>query len=420
MSAAFLALAAGGFLLTANALRPLGRGLLAIPVFFAGWLATELAPQNALVVVAGTAAFAAVGAIRGPVGLVALGLSLATLAGLAVVIARSLAAGPELDRALREGLGARAADLPPADFAVRWRPLLRPFHPRVAGVRRTADISYHGTGPRGRLDLYQPAHPVQQAPVLLQVHGGGWVIGRKDQQGLPLMYHLAARGWICAAANYRLSPKATFPDHLVDLKRALAWLRAHVAEYGGDPDFIVVTGGSAGGHLAALLALTPDEPEYQPGFEDAATSVAACVPMYGVYDVADTLGRRELAQRRDRFLARVVMKRPFAGHEEDYRKASPICLVRPDAPPMFVVHGRHDSLVPVVEARAFVARLREVSRAPVCYAELAGTQHAFDVFASLACGASVRAVERFLTAVRAGSAMPAPGGGGCPRESAPT
>ncbi|MHB8450618.1 MAG: alpha/beta hydrolase fold domain-containing protein, partial [Mycobacteriales bacterium] len=343
--------------------------------------------------------------------------SLATLAGLVGVAVRSLAAGAVLDRALCDGLREGSADLPAADLTGRWHPLLRPFSPRLAGVSKTADISYYGTGPRGRLDLYRPERPVQGAPVLLQVHGGGWVIGRKDQQGLPLMNHLASRGWICAAANYRLSPKAAFPDHLVDLKRALVWLREHVAEYGGDPDFIVVTGGSAGGHLAALLALTPGDPEYQPGFEDADTSVAACVPMYGVYDFADTIGRRDLARRRDRFLARVVMKRPFAGHEADYRKASPLCRVRSDAPPMFVVHGRHDSLVPVAEARAFVARLREVSRAPVCYAELPGTQHAFDVFASLSCGAAVRAVDRFLHAVRAGSsAVPAPGSGGCLRE----
>ena len=74
------------------------------------------------------------------------------------------------------------------------------------------------------------------------------------------MYHLAARGWVCVAINYRLSPQATWPDHLVDCKRALAWIREHIAEYGGDPDYVVVTGGSAGGHLTAMMGLTAERP----------------------------------------------------------------------------------------------------------------------------------------------------------------
>ena len=78
----------------------------------------------------------------------------------------------------------------------------------------------------------------------------------KHEQALPLMNHLAARGWVCVAANYRLSPRATFPDHLIDLKRALAWIREHIAEFGGDPGFVAATGGSAGGHLSSLLSLT--------------------------------------------------------------------------------------------------------------------------------------------------------------------
>ena len=87
---------------------------------------------------------------------------------------------------------------------------------------------------------------------MLQIHGGGWVIGDKREQGIPLLNHLAADGWVGFNVNYRLSPRAKFPDHLVDCKRALAWIREHADEYGVDPDFIVVTGGSAGGHLSAL------------------------------------------------------------------------------------------------------------------------------------------------------------------------
>jgi acetyl esterase/lipase len=231
--------------------------------------------------------------------------------------------------------------------------------------------------------------------VLLQVHGGAWVIGHKRQQALPLLNHLAARGWICVAANYRLSPRATFPDHLVDLKRAIAWIRAHVADYGGDPDFLAVTGGSAGGHLTAMLGLTPNDPEYQPGFEAVDTRVDACVPFYGVYDWTNRFGHDQ-GNGLGSFLERVVMKRSLAEHPEDFERASPIARVRPDAPPFFVVHGTHDSLAPVGEARDFVRVLREKSNAPVAYAELPLAQHAFEVFHSLRTRHVVRGVERFL------------------------
>ena len=82
--------------------------------------------------------------------------------------------------------------------------------------------------------------------MLLQVHGGGWTIGNKDQQGIPLMLHMAARGWICVAIDYRLSPRDGFPAQVVDVKRAVAWIREHIHEYGGDRDFVAITGGSAG------------------------------------------------------------------------------------------------------------------------------------------------------------------------------
>ena len=71
------------------------------------------------------------------------------------------------------------------------------------------------------------------------------------------MQHMAAKGWVCVAINYRLSPRDPFPAHVIDVKRAIAWIREHIAEYGGNPDYIAITGGSAGGHLAALAALTP-------------------------------------------------------------------------------------------------------------------------------------------------------------------
>ena len=142
------------------------------------------------------------------------------------------------------------------------------------------DVSYGEMGRRNQLDVWRRADlPLDgKAPVLVQVHGGAWMTGNKEQQGAALMAHLAERGWVCVAANYRLSPRATWPDHLVDVKRALAWIKEHIAEYGVDPDFVAVTGGSAGGHLSSLVALTPNDPAYQPGFEDVDTTVQAACP----------------------------------------------------------------------------------------------------------------------------------------------
>src|SRR4029079_7157142 len=124
--------------------------------------------------------------------------------------------------------------------------------------RAARDIAYGEFGARNQLDVWKRAdlEAGARAPVLFQVHGGAWTMGRKEGQAEPLMAHLAERGWVCVTANYRLSPSATWPDHIVDVKRALAWTKANIAGYGGDPGFIVITGGSAGGHLCALAALT--------------------------------------------------------------------------------------------------------------------------------------------------------------------
>ena len=108
--------------------------------------------------------------------------------------------------------------------------------------------------------------------------------GDKAGQAVPLMQHMARLGWICCSVAYRLSPKATYPDHIFDCKAALSWIKANIGDYGGNADFVAVTGGSAGGHLSALLALTPNDPAFQPGFETNDTKVQAAVPFYGVFD----------------------------------------------------------------------------------------------------------------------------------------
>jgi acetyl esterase/lipase len=404
----FLVLSIGGFLLVLNALRPLRLGPLAVPSFFAGWLTSELAPFHLVLHVGATLAFVAADAAEGTAGVVALGLSVLTALGLVTLIVQAFRVGHVVEAALREGLGADYADHISPEFAERHdlrvplRSLVLPFRWRHRDVTVVRNISYGPYGHRNKLDVYKPKDGAEGAPVLFQIHGGAWVIGDKRQQAIPLMLHMAARGWVCVAANYRLSPRSTFPDHIVDLKKALAWIREHIAEHGGDPDFVVVTGGSAGGHLTALVGLTQNDPELQPGFEDADTSVAAAVPYYGVYDFVNDFGIKVNEGRAKFFLERLVMKSKRSEQPDLWRKASPQALVGPGAPPFFVLHGHHDSLVQVEEARLFVDKLRGVSTAPVVYAELPGAQHAFDMFPSLRTGHVIRAVERFLDYVYSG------------------
>jgi acetyl esterase/lipase len=222
------------------------------------------------------------------------------------------------------------------------------------------------------------------------------MIGSKDEQGKPLAYRLAAHGWVVVSANYRLSPRFAWPAHIVDVKAALKWIREHGAEYGMDPSFIAVTGGSAGGHLSALAALTPNDPDFQPGFEGADTTVQACVPFYGVYDFTDRRGIWKRTLLRQMLERRIVQQRRSEAPDV-FEKASPMSRITEDAPPFFVVHGTRDTLVPLAEARLFVELLRARSRSPVLYAELPGAQHAFEVFPSRRTGHALVGVERFLS-----------------------
>ena len=386
--------------LTANAIRPLPGFRAGVPSFFAGWITGEMAPHW-LAITTADAATHLTAKRRDPV---ALALAGATAVGLGYLINQARRDQQRAEDALSEALGEDYQDqldeLPtPAELATPWRSLVNPFRtfrkPPVP-IRVERDIAFGEAGRRNFLDIYRPAAEVENAPVLLQVHGGAWILGKKEEQGVPLMQHLAAKGWVCVAINYRLSPRDSWPAQAVDVKKAIHWIRENIAAYGGDPDYIAITGGSAGGHLTALTALTPNTPEWQPGFEDADTSVQLAVPHYGVYDFAGSTGTKSSTQMRDLFLAKWVMKTTWEEDPQVYQDASPILRITPDAPDFFVIHGAHDTLVPVDQARQFVARLRERSKRSVVYAELPGAQHAFDIFPSIRSAHIVRAIDRYL------------------------
>ena len=219
------------------------------------------------------------------------------------------------------------------------------------------DVSY---GPAGRdhlLDIWRRpgVDTGGRAPVLLQVPGGAWALSEKRGQAVPLLSRMAQLGWVCVRINYSRVPASPWPAHIIDVKRAIAWIRANIAEYGGDPDFIAVTGGSAGAHIGSLAALTANDPALQPGFENADTTVQAAVPYYGAYDLTDPTHMCDLMMP---FLERFVMRASLADRPELFAAASPMTYVHRDAPPFFVLHGRNDAIIPHGQARGFVDALR--------------------------------------------------------------
>ena len=306
----------------------------------------------------------------------------AILAGCLVTLAvRALPAGQVVDRALDDGLPAdwrraagvrSAADLTPRFEAARL--LAWPLLVRRVDVQRIARIRYGDAGRANLLDFYRGRRgPADQGlrPVLVHLHGGALVMGRKNREGLPLIYRLASRGWVCVSPNYRLGGVANWPGHVIDVKKAIAWLREHGPEYGANPDQIFLAGASSGAQLAAIAALTGSDPRFQPGFEAADTSVCAAVPLYGYYGWGDTC--------------------------LDAAPSSPLAYVHADAPPFFVAHGDRDTLLPASAAREFATVLRGRSSSPVVYAELPGAQHQFDLFHSVRCTAVVNGIEAFAS-----------------------
>lgn len=361
------------------------------PPFLPVLLTAEAVPLRVFIhaVVAGLLIWAgALDHLAGQAGLV---LTLVTWLGYVVIQWRAAGAKKVIAEAL-EGAG-----IPSDGFAhVDWKRVLAVYPYRVPKeVERVDDLEY---APGLRLDLYRSRTSTDgPRPALLYVHGGSWRGGNRRQQGRPLLHRLASNGWIGVSASYPLVPAATFPDQLVALKQAVAWMRSSGAEYGIDPNFIAVSGGSAGAHLAALLALTAGRVEFQPGFPEADTSVQAAVPVYGIYDFLNRNSTRDEWP----IIPRWVMKADPVENEDLFRLASPLDQVHADAPPFFVLHGAADSVVPTAEAHHFVAALRRVSLAPVAYAEVPGATHAFDVLDSLRTHYVVSGVQRYLEAIRA-------------------
>ncbi|MGW5363870.1 alpha/beta hydrolase [Actinopolymorpha pittospori] len=363
--------------------RPLGR-----PSYYFGLAANEL-PFAAFfwLLLLPTALAFTEGDIDSVGAWVIVGLAAVTTLGPAVIAHRALGDRARIEHAMAEGLGAgwRAAiDADLAEGLRRRLPLARilflPILKRRPDVRRVANLAYGDAGRRNLLDLYHHRSRPQDAPVMIHLHGGHYSGGHKNSQSLPLLYRLASQGWVCISANYRLRPGAQHPDHLIDLKKVIAWVREHAHEYGADPTTLFVAGSSAGGHMAGLAALTQIDPAFQPGFENADTSVTGAIYLNGWYG-------------------------PYFGQGPE---SSPLAHITADAPPFLIAHGDLDPLVPVADARHFADQLRRTSANPVVYAELRGGNHAFDLYHSFRFEAVVDAIEGFAAWVRTRERTPQP------------
>jgi acetyl esterase/lipase len=216
-------------------------------------------------------------------------------------------------------------------------------------VVRVRGLAY-GNGPDRTLDVYHRRDRPAGAPVLLHFHGGGFYSGNKAREARPLIRHLTSRrGFVCVSADYRLQPDATLADQVADVRDAIAWVRAHAADYGADPGKLFVTGSSAGANLA-IRAVCEGE-----------TGIAGLICRYGYYGNLAPPG---------------------------------------DLPPMLIVHGEKD-LIPAADVRTFVERVRAVSSHPVSYAELPGAHHDFDLYESIRSAAVCQAVEQFTARISA-------------------
>ncbi len=233
------------------------------------------------------------------------------------------------------------------------------------GVTSMADVTY-STLPGYRpmiLDVYLPPREMGPRPLVLYVHGGGWVGGNTRHSGALANFPgalaaLAAEGFVVASVEYRLAREAQFPAQLQDVRAALRYLEGNAAHYGIDPQRTGIWGGSAGGHLSALAALSCGATSLDPAgiaAEAGSECVQAAVIWYGVFDFADAGcdQRRRPIRRSRRCSAAHGACRP-----EDYAPASPVSYIDAQDPPMLLIHGEEDRVVPVAQSRLAEERLR--------------------------------------------------------------
>lgn len=207
-----------------------------------------------------------------------------------------------------------------------------------------------------RLDLAVPGTPAPPGgrPMILLVHGGGWVAGSRRDYA-PLIRSLARWGLVAASLDYRLAPQAHWPAQGEDIRCALRWMRHHAAQWSGRRHRIALLGGSAGAHLAALVALQPGAslPPDAP-WAGEAESVQALILHGGGYELREAPGAPSAFSQGQHDNLRALLGRPPDAAQ--LSALSPLRWLRADAPPLFLVHGQRDAVVPVAQSRLLHAQ----------------------------------------------------------------
>jgi acetyl esterase/lipase len=263
-----------------------------------------------------------------------------------------------------------------------------PAKPIPEGVEQIAELVYveRPTGPL-KLDLYRPRQPADKPwPVVVWIHGGGWKQGNKFP--CPAAW-LATQGYAVASIQYRLSTVARWPAQIEDCRDAVRWLRQHGAKYQLQTERIGVWGGSAGGHLAAMLGTLSPPPK-----EPVSSRVQAVCDFYGPSDLltmpANTPGPgktdADLAQSNGALLLGGTVK----DQPDRARSASPLHQVSADDPPFLIVHGDRDPLVPLEQSQRLAAALKQ-SGVPVELRILPGAGHGGPAFQSDPVRGEIRA-----------------------------
>jgi arylsulfatase A len=267
---------------------------------------------------------------------------------------------PEIVRRLQAIAASARADLGDSLTRVPGKNI-RPagdIRPKVpAGVRRVSNLTY-STPPRGALllDLFLPEKQTGPLPVVMWVHGGGWVAGSKEN--CPLLW-LATEGYAVASIDYRLATEAQWPAQMLDCRAAVRWLRSNAKKYNLDPDHIAAAGGSAGGHLVALHG-TLDLPKD----EAVSSRVQAVVDLYGPTDLLTMPNNVPAPGKTDADLAKTNGARLLGGTVRDRpelaRQVSAFYQASKGDAPFLILHGDRDRGVPLAQSERLNARLKEV------------------------------------------------------------
>ena len=256
------------------------------------------------------------------------------------------------------------AELPSLPTPMPTPTSLPKFAPKPAPVAASGELTFsqvlrdvpycHNGGVEQLMDVYFPWKPAGPSPVILFVHGGGWVAGTKTgTPGMSYFLDLARRGYTTFSIDYRLAPADKFPANIIDVKCAVRYIRANAKDYNIDPNRVGAWGASAGGHLVALLGTSDASAGWDVGqYTDQSSRVNVVVDMYGVSDFTT-----EYVVGNVRGLDRMAFG-ATSPTDPILAKASPINYITPDDPPFLLMHGDMDPVIPYTQSVVFNDRLQ--------------------------------------------------------------